>query len=279
MKYKEVIKCPDDFKRIIELINSLPKDVYLTYSELKKDFDNEKTSLAERQKTDRQARFDLFSLPYKYNEKIKQLFSESINYYVIGIFETDFDNLIFNQGTFAQLEPLEKLLELIALKNLLSQIAKLTLREFDVAHPDTRLTFQPLISFGLDENGCVKPFANPLLEIFQRYNLSLKRIRLCPICKDIFWAGRIDAPTCQKKRCSDNFNKKQQRIREYELTLNRELKTLKQWKLQLSRGNSLINQQKKKVESLERLIEKNRRTLETDLETERRMFDKNKEQK
>lgn len=276
VKYKEVVKCPSDFNKIIELVNSLPNDLDLIYSELKKDFDNKKKSLAERQHIDRRASFDLVFLPDKYGKKIEQLFPENIYLYVIGIFETDFDELIFEHGTFAQLKPLEKLFELINLRNLLTQIAKLTMREFNVGHTSTRLTFQPLISFGLDKNECVKPFANPIVEIFERNNLSLKRIRQCPICKDIFWANRIDAPTCIEKRCSNNFNKKKSRFREDEERLDKELKTLEKWQLDLSPKNSLIHQQKKKVEKLKIKVEKNKITLETDLETKRRHFDSKK---
>lgn len=285
MKYKEVVKCPSEFNKIIELVNSLPKNLDLIYWELKKNFDNETKSLSERQETDRQPQCDLVFLPDKFRKQIEQLFPKNIYCYVIGVFEIGFDEWTFENHT--QLQPLEKLSELINLRNLLIHIAKSTKREFEGWQFFEQMTFQPLINFGLDKNECVKPYANPIVQVFERKNLTLKRIRQCPICKDIFWANRIDAPTCKNKRCSDNYNKTQSRIRKYENKLNDCLIELKdhQNKLEELRNykspvpglvilqEKLIDEQKKKVEKMLRNIEKNKRLLENDLETKRRHFD------
>jgi hypothetical protein len=49
--------------------------------------------------------------------------------------------------------------------------------------------------------------------------VDAKRLRICPICRDVFWATRIEASTCLKKRCSNNFHQRKRRIKEYETRL------------------------------------------------------------
>jgi hypothetical protein len=41
--------------------------------------------------------------------------------------------------------------------------------------------------------------------------VEARRVRMCPICRRIFWAGRIDQPACSKK-CGTNYRQKKWRI-------------------------------------------------------------------
>ena len=248
MRYKKIADCPGELNEVIKLVNSLPKDIDFIYSELKKEFDSKKKALLDAPQTGKTS-FDLIKLPSEYEKKIKQLLPESVYLYTIGIFDTEFDTFSFYQGTFAQLEPLEKLLELIQLRNLLTATAALKPRDFEVG-ASGRLTFQPIINFGLSKEGYFKPFSSPIVEIFQRNDIQLERLRLCPICKKIFWAKRTDAPTCLDKKCSNNFHQKKKRIKEYEAEYNRELKALEKLQLTLPPENSLIAERKEKTEKL-----------------------------
>ncbi len=39
------------------------------------------------------------------------------------------------------------------------------------------------------------------INILERENIPFFRIRLCPICENIFWAKRLDSKTCGKEKC------------------------------------------------------------------------------
>lgn len=94
-------------------------------------------------------------------------------------------------------------------------------------------------------------FESELIQVLR--GIDPKRLRICPICKEVFWAKRIEAPTCQKKRCSNNFHQRKRRIKEYEERLNELEKAYKKLESNLSPENSLVEQQRK---SLKKLIEK-----------------------
>jgi len=257
MKNEYARECPKPFQKLINLVNSLPGNADLIYSELKSEYDKEEKSLLEDQATF-EARMDLLSLPSKYEKKIEQLFPRKIFYYVIDILEQDLERLTPYSGYVATLKPLEKLFELITIRNLLMQMAKLTLREFNTFHSAPSLTLRPLINFGLDTNGCIKSRVNPMVEIFERYDLPIERIRLCPICENIFWLKRIESPnkttnTCQKK-CSNNFRRRKRQIDIWEEKLEREI-----WKLEKLRAtvapinpnSKLLIEQKNRVEKIQ----------------------------
>lgn len=86
---------------------------------------------------------------------------------------------------------------------------------------------------------------NRIIQLLE--DIDAKRLRICPICKDVFWAKRIEAKTCPKRRCSNNFHQRKLRIKEYEKRLDKELKALEKLQSSLSAENSLIAQQSEKV--------------------------------
>ncbi len=90
--------------------------------------------------------------------------------------------------------------------------------------------------------------ANRLVRALQ--GVDAKRMRICPICQNIFWARRIEAQTCSKRKCSNNFHQRKRRIKDYEKQLSDEKAKLEKLVLNLNPENSLISDQKKKVEKL-----------------------------
>jgi len=55
------------------------------------------------------------------------------------------------------------------------------------------------VSLTIDESGNLRVQLDPLLQAIDK--VEARRIRECPICGKIFWAGRIDQPCCTT-RCS-----------------------------------------------------------------------------
>ncbi len=82
------------------------------------------------------------------------------------------------------------------------------------------------------------------------------RLKICPICDDIFWARRIEAQTCSTKQCSNNFHQRNLRIKEYEKRFDKESKSLKKLQTTLSAENGLIAQQTARVDKLREKIKK-----------------------
>lgn len=120
-----------------------------------------------------------------------------------------------------------------------------------VAFSKFEMDFSQTLYFRIIESKIV--FApNRITDTLQ--GVDAKRIRICPICNDFFWAKRIEAQPCSKKRCSNNFHQRERRIKEYEKRLSKEITKLEKLQLNLSPENSLISQQSNKTEKLSRKI-------------------------
>ncbi len=112
---------------------------------------------------------------------------------------------------------------------------------------------QPLY-FRIIENRIVF-VASKIIELLQ--NIDARRLRICPICRDVFWARRIEARTCPKKRCSNNFHQRKRRIKEYETRINDLSQEIEAEKLKLEKQQNnvvpledLVRKQKIIVEKL-----------------------------
>lgn len=88
-------------------------------------------------------------------------------------------------------------------------------RNFESADKKIRQTglinsgsFFPLLY--VDENGILKREKNKLVESLD--GLDIRRIRTCAICKNLFWAQRLDRQCCGKK-CADRYNQRLSRDR------------------------------------------------------------------
>lgn len=80
--------------------------------------------------------------------------------------------------------------------------------------------------------------------------INAKRLRICPICKDIFWVKRIEAGTCSKKRCSNNFHQRKLRIKEYESNVEKEFKKLEKHQAEFGLEHPLTTKQIEKVNKI-----------------------------
>lgn len=106
--------------------------------------------------------------------------------------------------------------------------------------------FLPRLSFTKD----VKTNFQDDLFIKSLQGIDAKRLRICPICKDVFWARRIEASTCRDKRCSNNFHQRQLRIRDYEKRFDKEFEKLKKLEIDFGLEHPLTATQLEKTDKL-----------------------------
>jgi hypothetical protein len=110
------------------------------------------------------------------------------------------------------------------------------------------------VNFKINEKGRIA-FESNLINILS--DVDAHRLRICPICDEIFWVKRIEANSiinngrsCSKKRCSNNFHQRSLRIKELENKAAKEFEILEKHRANLSPENNLIAQQPKKVNTL-----------------------------
>jgi len=75
--------------------------------------------------------------------------------------------------------------------------------------------FSTSVSIYIDENGFFRTEVNELFNLINETKITAKRLRICFICGNIFWAKRIDAYSCQKS-CANAFRQKLWRARNRE---------------------------------------------------------------
>ncbi len=97
------------------------------------------------------------------------------------------------------------------------------------------------------KNGAID-FESELTQILR--GVPAERLRICPICKEVFWAKRIETSICSNKKCSNIFHQRKIRIKEYENRLDEEHKKYEKIQSSLSPDNPSIKEQRKKVNSL-----------------------------
>jgi hypothetical protein len=87
-----------------------------------------------------------------------------------------------------------KYLYFVAARDLLPAIA--TVQQGRLVMPPS-LGWEAIVHLELDSQGKVQLFPTKLLSPF--LGVEAMRVRVCPLCDRIFWAGRSDQPACSKK--------------------------------------------------------------------------------
>lgn len=80
------------------------------------------------------------------------------------------------------------------------------------------------------------------------------RLRVCPICNEIFWAKRIETNTCSKKRCSNNFHQRKLRIKELEKRFDKEYEKLDKQRKMFADDNPLVKKQMNLINKIKEKI-------------------------
>lgn len=97
-------------------------------------------------------------------------------------------------------------------------------------------------------------FESELIQVLR--GIDAERLRICPICDEVFWAKRIDAPTCPKKRCSNNFHQRKLRIKELESRLDVQWSKLEKQRKNLPPNHVLTKEQTERVNKITSKINK-----------------------
>lgn len=118
---------------------------------------------------------------------------------------------------------------------------------------------KPLQTIGFNADSTLNLVGFRVMEILKRENIPIERVRVCPICRDVFWAKRSESPACSTSHVN-TFNRRLGRIRESVKELRKHLQNLEKLQTNLSPENRLISEQKQKniklAESIKRRKEK-----------------------
>ncbi len=254
MKIEAVRKCPESLRRIIAAVNRLPEntdEILERLIKLARDVEN--ADFEEIHANIESYKAKIYNLKLE-KEVLDYLIGEMPGAIIFGLVAQNFN-------------------ELILAKPVLQGIAEINRKEIEQygKRAFTETPFNKLVnSYAFQEkmrgirfsvpldliNGCVRPAFSGLPLIFQKEDIPLARIRICPVCKSIFWAKRIDSPTCSEK-CLNTFNQRNTRIRKLEKELEK-LQTNSNsssaaMRLKEEKTNKLqkkINQRKKKYGTL-----------------------------
>lgn len=109
-----------------------------------------------------------------------------------------------------------------------------------------------IISFNPDSTLELQGFR--VMEILKNNNVPIERVRICPICKDIFWAKRIESPACSDSHVIA-VNTGKTRIRKKLQELQNQRERLKKLDSKFSRKHPLVLKQLELVEKLHNKIQ------------------------
>ncbi len=116
-----------------------------------------------------------------------------------------------------------------------------------IAFPSYEMDFSSYAQFRIVENK-ITFVPSKIIELLQA--VDARRLKICPICDEVFWAKRIEAKTCSKRRCLNNFHQRKRRISEYEERLAKEWKKLQKQRKSLPESHALITEQTMRVNKL-----------------------------
>ncbi len=231
MTYMSNAKCPPLLEEILNIIRYLPNDTTEQYKQMQ-DFCQDKIEEIE--------------LPTPIQEYCLR--------------ETD-EFLHWSLERYEDLIKAREIFQSIALFNLQegnkrivskSYLAFLRLKLFSIDKYLRRAT----VDLSFDENGDFTTHHSELFDVFNSISIekaSVLRIRNCPICKEVFWARRIEASPCSRKKCSSDFHKRRERIEELKERLQDALSASKKQK-GMNPQNSIISDTKRKIEKLQKKI-------------------------
>lgn len=242
MKYQKIAQCPIELEELFQLVNLLPKDVDLlrkTLTVLHLEFNQRFNANPEKFR----------KINNSLEEKIKKLHPELANDIFISISDEGFINQKF------QIE------RLINEKKTLRAVIQ-NYKEF-IGFNNPQATFmldKALTTIGFNQDSTIQFASFRILDILSRNKIPIKRLGICPICDEVFWAKRENAPTCIKRQCSNNFHQRKRRINEYQQRLDKKVRNLKKQRNSLSAEHIVITSLEIEIQILERKIkqEKNK---------------------
>ena len=245
---KEAISiCPKELEPIFKAVNKLPEDLERfesDLSELSEKFNKEHLQIIQNHGNRTIYGYDplekdWLKLSKKYDWKLRQIITpELANLIKVTVDRNGFQNVRF------------RLRRLVNEKKTLRDIVR-AYRIWDIGYnrqpygthaalfnSDTEdyshekkllLQLKPtfnlskaLSAFGFNEDTSLELLSFHVLEILTRNQFPIERIKICPICKNIFWAKRTDSSACSDNHVN-TFNQSKTRIRKRINELNKKL--------------------------------------------------------
>lgn len=97
-------------------------------------------------------------------------------------------------------------------------------------------------------------FESELIQVLR--GIDAERLRICPICNEVFWAKRIETSTCSEKICSNRFHQRKLRIAEYEKRFDKEYEELNTSRIKLAKLRDYPAPVPALITEWEKLVEK-----------------------
>lgn len=230
--YKSITKCPDDLREMIELINLLKYENIETLRypiiqllemallpELRNSFNLYKPKVREYFQSER-----LFN--YLADSMTKMMSDDSKGSKLFG-------NGYRTQFTFPKFTNLligSEILRSVGERNQalirMNEISLLKTTPFDLdlqtyKYDATDFFLGRLVS---DEAGNLRPQFPEIINLFLENDISYYRIRICPVCDEVFWARRINSQSCGTKNCAPTLSLRLSRHEEEIIQFRNDLK-------------------------------------------------------
>ena len=254
MKYQSIAKCPPKLEKLIGMVNFVPgklffpdvetvmNNVYLEQTGRKMPFfDTENDYSGGKYWTDddRTQHEKTFNKTLEIIEAATVTFPKLHNYLFEKPEKMSVADWYINQ-TYIQ-NPLDAYIEYFEFRRQLRAIAsKCTAfankrygnEKKSIAFPSYEMDLSSYAQFRIVENK-IDFVPSKIIELLQ--DVDARRLKICPICDEVFWAKRIEAKTCSKRRCKNNFHQRNRRIKEYESRLHKPLEELEAHRAKLEK--------------------------------------------
>lgn len=134
----------------------------------------------------------------------------------------------------------------LALRNIINIFKQF--KEFN--NPEqTFMLNKPLQTIGFNPDTTINLMGFRVIEILKTNNIPIERVRVCPICQDIFWAKRIESPACSDSHVIA-VNTGKTRIRKKLKDFHKQREKLKKLDSKFSREHPLVLKQLELVKKL-----------------------------
>lgn len=196
--YKKLSICPKQLKPIRDLVNQLPQDL--------KKFESDLTEMNlefNREIENSMEKYD--EMRSRFSNRLYKRISPKLKKYL---------HEIKAQGFINELIQLQILInEKITLETIIKSFE--AFKSFN--NPNQTFVFDKSIAaFGFNSDSTIQLSSFRIIEILTKNKIPIERVRICPMCKEFYWAKRLDSKTCGKTKCVENLGSAKYRKRNKE---------------------------------------------------------------
>lgn len=238
---KEKIKagdCPEKLAELLKIVNLVPSDViFPTSGELREIYErrrlkrgdtffNEKTLILDFEEN---IHFDIYS---EYLGKRDELIREIVSAYptlLSYVFDTEL-SLTENEFAYAfrylEFAELRIWLRRIAIQNTNYAFSIGAINPFSLSIiGNQEYEHRSKAIYYINKNGEMDFRFEPVIEAVKGYDAI--RLRICPVCKNLFWAKKTNSITCAEKKCTDDFQNLKKKTEQRLKQKNKEIRSKK----------------------------------------------------